>query len=293
MGRKYDFFDFQKLLLKEDVNLEEFLKNQFDVGDEVLRALETLGIDRKKKTSDLSQREMDKLYRFYESGFSRIEEEKDRKPERVEEKPKIRKKWYERFYRWFWSSDGFLVLMGKNERHNKTILRRYSGENDLLLFTDEQNPIFTVIRNKSSLPIPPETIYEAAEFCASYSKAWKEKAEKTTVFYVKKDQVSLNDRIVVKGEIRSIEKVKPVISISVKKENEILKLICGPPRAVRKISGFLVTLNPGDRGAEELSKEIKKELMVKAPFELKDLIEGISLREIERLIPFGMGEIVR
>ncbi len=294
MGRKYDFFDFQELLSKKNVSVEEFLKNQFNANEKVLEKLESLGIDKTKKTLELSQKEIDKLFRFYDSDFFlHLKETKEEGIEEKREKPKIRRKWYERFYRWFISSDGFLVIMGKNERHNRTILKRYSKENDLLLFANLKNPIFTVIKNEKSSSIPPETIYQAAQFTASYSIAWKEKKEKTTIFYVKRDQVMLNDKILIQGEIKEIKKVKPVISISVKQENGNVKLIFGPPTAIRKISPFLVTIIPGDKEARELSQEIKKELMLKAPFELKDLIEALDAKEIEKVIPFGKGEIVK
>jgi predicted ribosome quality control (RQC) complex YloA/Tae2 family protein len=220
------------------------------------------------------------------------------KPTEVE-KPKVKKRWYER-YRWFISSNGILVIAGKNARNNETIIKRYTRPQDLVLHADIHGSPFAVIRNDQRLEVlPAETIYEAAELVATYSKAWDEKISQVSVYYVNPSQVVKEGGLpigsfVIKGERRWLEKIKPRLSIGIKQEEVYnAKLIYGPPTAVKKQTPYLVTIVPGDKPADELAKEIKLLLVSKVPYEIRSTTDNIGLEEIKKLIPYGKGELVR
>lgn len=224
------------------------------------------------------------------------------KPLEKIERPKIKKpskKWYER-YRWFISSNGILVIAGKNARNNETIIKRYTRPQDLVLHVDIRGSPFTVIRNDQKLErLPPETIYEAAEFAATYSRAWDQKLASVSVYYIRPEQVVKEGGLplgsfMIHGERKWLEKIKPRLSIGVKEEKTFkAKLIFGPPTAVKKQTPYMVTIVLGDRDAGELTQEIKKQLLLKVPYEIKKAIEEIDLEEIKKVIPYGRGELVR
>jgi predicted ribosome quality control (RQC) complex YloA/Tae2 family protein len=220
---------------------------------------------------------------------------------KVPKKPKLikpKKKWYER-YRWFISSDGILVVAGKNARNNETIVKRYVRKHDLVLHANLHGSPFAVIRNDKKLEVlPAETIYEAAELVASYSSAWRDKIPIVEVYYVKPEQVVKEPGLplgsfVIRGERRWLKKIKPRISIGVKRVNDEVKIVYGPPTAVKKQTPYLVTIIPGDKDGSELAEEIKKELLLKVSYELKKATEEIDLEEIRKIIPYGKGELVR
>ena len=71
------------------------------------------------------------------------------------------------------------------------------------------------------------------------------------------------------------------------------KIIYGPPTAIKKFTHYLVTIVPGEKDAKNLSKEIKNELLSKAFPEDRPYIEKINLKEIQKIIPYGKGELVR
>ena len=56
-------------------------------------------------------------------------------------------KWYERF-RWFYSSDGFLVLGGRDAETNEEIYAKYLERRDLALHTDAPGAPLTVIKTE-------------------------------------------------------------------------------------------------------------------------------------------------
>jgi len=210
-----------------------------------------------------------------------------------------RKKWFERYY-WFFSSNNILVIAGKSARNNETILKRYTRPQDLVLHADFPSP-FVVIRNDLNQVLPAETIYEAAVFAANYSEAWEKKmeTEQISVFYVKPEQVVKPEGagkgiFEIIGEKKYLEKIEPRLSIGMKQEEVFnAKLIFGPPTAVKTHTPYLVTITPGETDAKTLAEEIKKELLLKVCPEISKPTEAIGLKEIEKIIPFKKGELVR
>lgn len=210
------------------------------------------------------------------------------------ENKKPSKKWYER-YRWFFSSNDKLVVSGKSFRNNQTILKRYTKPEDLVLGSDFSSSI-AVIKTENE-QLPAETIYEAAVMIASYSKAWEENMENIPVFYVRPDQVLRNEEakaIEFSGERKFLEKIEPRLSIGVQQlEVFNAKLIFGPPTAVKRHTPYLITIVSGGRSSKDLAREIKKEILLKVPPEIVNKTEEIELKEIEKIIPFGKGELIK
>jgi len=287
--------DFQeKLIRNSDKTLMSFLKEIIKVDK---CAIEKIGksFDLHSLCKDLNQKQIDKLYRelFLEREVKVNENTEEMKEERVAKPKKERRKFYERWYLWFFTSDGFLVFRGKNIRQNLTIFRRFVKENDVLFFDKMENPIFTVLKVFDfKAPLPPTTLYEAAEFTCAYSFAWKEKIEKIPVFYTEAKSVRLDEKFLL-SNVRKIEKIKPKLSIGIMVKDRKAKIIYGPPTAIKKFTHYLVTIVPGEKDAKILSKEIKNELLSKAFPEDRPYIEKINLKEIQKIIPYGKGELVR
>lgn len=296
MIKNLSFFDFQKLVKQTNKSILQFLCEKFTLGSEYVEdTLIKLRIDKNKFASQLEQKEIDRVYRFF------IESHEELSKQKIPEgKVKQKKIWYER-YRWFFSSNDILVIAGKNPRNNETIIKRYTKPYDLILHSDIPNSPFAVIKNNTKLStLPAETIYEAAELVVAYSKAWEEnwEKEKCNIYYIKPSQISKNNlplgEFAISGEKRWIEKVEPRLSIGVKEVEKFrVKLIFGPPTAVKKQTPYLVTIIPGNIQAEELAKEIKNQLLIKALPEIKKSIEEIELKEIQEIIPCRKGELVR
>ncbi|MEM2273196.1 MAG: ribosome rescue protein RqcH, partial [Candidatus Bathyarchaeia archaeon] len=127
---------------------------------------------RAKKLED----KIEGLKKAIEETIKKIEDIKSRALREVEGtetlKPSRRKEWYEKF-RWFYSSEGFLVIGGRDASTNEVLIRRYMEEHDIVFHADIPGSPFTIIKTGGRQP-SEETMLEAAQFTASYSRAWRE-----------------------------------------------------------------------------------------------------------------------
>jgi len=99
----------------------------------------------------------------------------------------VRKKWYEKF-RWFMSSEGFLVVSGKDASTNELLIRKHLDDTDLVLHADIAGSPFTVV--KDGKMASSRTIQEAAVFTASFSRAWRQGLASIDVYWVNPNQIT-------------------------------------------------------------------------------------------------------
>lgn len=220
----------------------------------------------------------------------------------AEERPKrARKKWYEKF-RWFFSSDGFLVIGGKSAVQNEMIMKKHLDKGDLVFHADIQGASLVVVKAQG-MEVPDETKREAAEFSAANSKAWSRGLGNVDVYYVRDDQVSKSPpsgealpkgSFMIYGErgwYRDME-IKLSIGVKLDREKNEGRVISGPVMAVRKNSDYFVTIKPGIKKSMELAKAIRNKILIKSRPEDKFLIEKIPLEDLQNMVPSGMGDVV-
>ncbi|KAL6878116.1 hypothetical protein HDV57DRAFT_522228 [Trichoderma longibrachiatum] len=104
----------------------------------------------------------------------------------------IRKQmWFEKFL-WFISSDGYLVLGGKDPQQSEILYRRYLRKGDVYCHADIRGAANIVIKNNPNMPdapIPPATLSQAGSLSVCTSEAWDSKAG-MGAWWVNADQVS-------------------------------------------------------------------------------------------------------
>ena len=98
------------------------------------------------------------------------------------------KEWYEKF-RWYTSSDGFLVVAGKDTVSNEVLIKKYTTQEDVVFHAEITGAPFVVIKSEGK-PVSEQALREAGEFAASFSRAWRENAGTADVYWVKVDQLS-------------------------------------------------------------------------------------------------------
>jgi predicted ribosome quality control (RQC) complex YloA/Tae2 family protein len=108
--------------------------------------------------------------------------------ESAQRAPQRRREWYEKF-RWFFSSEGFLVLGGRDATSNEVLIKKHTDPDDIVFHTDIAGSPFFVIKTGSKSP-GEATMEEASIATASYSRAWKLGYTETPAFHVRPDQVS-------------------------------------------------------------------------------------------------------
>ena len=182
------------------------------------------------------------------------------------EAPKIKvirkKEWYEKF-RWFYSSEGFLCIGGRDATTNEIVIKKHMEALDIVFHTDMAGSPFFIIKTEGK-PVGEITLNEVAQATAAYSRAWKTGIATTDVFYVKPEQVSKEAQsgefmgkgaFMIRGKTTYIH---PDIKIAIGiKEGQV---IGGPIDAIKKNSDKFVVLIQGEEKTSKIAKEIEKKL---------------------------------
>jgi predicted ribosome quality control (RQC) complex YloA/Tae2 family protein len=92
------------------------------------------------------------------------------------------------FGRRFKSSDGYEIVVGRNDRDNDALTFRVARPHDTWLHAADYPGSHVLVRNPTRKPMPHRTITEAAELAAFYSQA--KRAVKAAVHYTQKKFVS-------------------------------------------------------------------------------------------------------
>jgi predicted ribosome quality control (RQC) complex YloA/Tae2 family protein len=175
---------------------------------------------------------------------------------------KRKPKWYERF-RWFISTDGFLVLGGRDADSNEEIYTKYLEKRDYAMHTDAPGAPLTVIKTEGE-PVPESTQEEAAQFAVSYSSIWKGGLAAADCYLVKGDQVSKTPEpgeflkkgaFVIRGE-RTYFKDTP-LGLAVGIADGIL--VGGPVSAIKPKADPVLEIEPGELNADDLAKKIYRQ----------------------------------
>ncbi|KAF7559347.1 hypothetical protein G7046_g4798 [Stylonectria norvegica] len=113
------------------------------------------------------------------------------KQEKALLQPIRRQMWFEKFT-WFISSDGYLVIGGKDAQQNEIVYKKYLRKGDVYCHADLHGASSVIIKNNPSTPdapIPPATLSQAGSLSVCTSEAWDSKAG-MSAWWVNADQVS-------------------------------------------------------------------------------------------------------
>ncbi|MGA3111929.1 MAG: ribosome rescue protein RqcH [Candidatus Bathyarchaeia archaeon] len=238
-----------------------------------------------------------------EKELARAEELKSLKPGEIVKalaKRKLErdnKEWFEKF-RWFTSSDGFLVVAGKDTVSNEVLIKKYTTQEDIVFHAEISGAPFTVVKAEGKT-IPDQTLREAGEFAASFSRAWRENAGSADVYWVKVDQLSKSGpsgESVPHGAFAVVGKrnwmrgvpLKVAVGITV---NDETSFVGGPVDAVKAKTKAYVVLLPGDYMGKELLQRILRSLMLKMPKEQREKSGKTSIEQIREYVPYTKGTI--
>jgi predicted ribosome quality control (RQC) complex YloA/Tae2 family protein len=208
-----------------------------------------------------------------------------------------KREWFEKF-RWFHSSDGLLVIGGRDATTNEILIKRRMEPHDLVFHAEILGAPFVLIKTLGKKP-PELTIKEAAQLAASYSRAWREMLTTLNVYWINPDQVSKTPpsgeflkkgSFMIRGKKHFIRGVPLRVAIGVTiGENEI-RIVGGPVAAIAHKTDVYVEIAPGELKSSQLAKQIRHQLSTKVTEDLEKSIAKIPLEEIQRFIPSGRGK---
>jgi predicted ribosome quality control (RQC) complex YloA/Tae2 family protein len=189
---------------------------------------------------------------------------------------KLKKEWYEKF-RWFFSSEGFLVIGGRDATTNEIVIKKHTDTNDIVFHTDLAGSPFFVVKTEGKKP-GKATISETANATVTFSRVFKLGQSNSPVFWVKPDQVSKEAQsgeyltrgaFMIRGKTNYVDN-KINLAVGLKEG----KIMAAPLEAVKKYSKEFIILEQGDKKTSEVAKKIKAEL-------------GGELDDIIRVLPAG------
>jgi len=224
--------------------------------------------DNKKFKSKLSgaKKSIDKTL----EKIKKVEEKKKTEVEKEAKKPARKEKtfWFER-YRWFISTDGNIVVGGKDAKSNDLIVKKYLKEGDRYSHADVQGAPSIIIKSKDALgaqkEISEKTLEEACIFAASFSKAWKQFAE-AQAYWVLPEQVSKTAQsgefvphgaFIIRGK-RNYHRCKLELAVGKIELDGNEKIMCGPISALKTHSKEYIVFEPGAIKKTDMTRKIAK-----------------------------------
>ncbi|KAI6193506.1 Nuclear export mediator factor NEMF [Aphelenchoides besseyi] len=97
--------------------------------------------------------------------------------------------WFEKFY-WCISTEGYLIIGGRDAQQNEMLVKRYLRPGDVYVHADLHGASSVVVRNNNrEAEIPPMTLNEAGSMAVCFSSAWEAKIV-VNAWWVRHDQVS-------------------------------------------------------------------------------------------------------
>ena len=209
------------------------------------------------------------------------------------------KAWFEKFH-WARSSESFLILGGRDASTNELLIKRHVDANDLVFHSDIAGAPFVVLKTEGKVP-SEQTMFEAAELSASYSRGWKEGYTSLDVYWIKPEQVSKQapsgeflskGMFMIRGQKNYIRNVPLRIAIGVVEGKEGL-VVGGPVSAINSYAKNRVELVPGRQSSGKIAKIVRSSLVASATKELREKILKLKIEEIQRFIPSGKSEITK
>jgi predicted ribosome quality control (RQC) complex YloA/Tae2 family protein len=175
--------------------------------------------------------------------------------------------WYERF-RWFRTSDGFLVIGGRDADQNEELVKKYLERGDRFFHTQARGGPATILKATGpseatrDVDIPDRSREQAAQFAVSYSSVWKDGVYAGDVYEVAHDQVSKTPEsgeflekggFAIRGE-RTYHEDTPVgVAVGIQCE-PTTRVVGGPPDAVAERAVTTVAVEPGKFAQGDVAK---------------------------------------
>ena len=231
-------------------------------------------------------------------GLTREVESADDEPQPPRKRRRL--KWFERF-RWFHSSDGFLVVGGRDASTNEVLIKKHMTPSDLVAHAEIQGAPFVLVKTEGR-EVSDVTLRETCQFAVSTSRAWRLGLGSGDAYWVKPDQISSSPppgqymakgMFMVYGPRNHLHSIPLRLALGVIEEEGVLKLIRGPPSSVSSRTGYYVEIVPGNLSSLKLASEIRAALARLLPSEIRSQLMTTPLQDFQILLPPGNGRLSR
>jgi predicted ribosome quality control (RQC) complex YloA/Tae2 family protein len=225
---------------------------------------------------------------------------------RVIVKEQISREWYER-YRWFITTDGLLVIGGRDASSNSALIRKHLTEHDIVFHAEVHGSPFFIIKNAAAFAATQEgmidlSLQQVAQATISFSRAWKDGLSSADAYWVMPEQIKKGaptgqflpkGSFVIEGKRNYLKGIELRLAIGIMQLNNRETLVCGPEEAIKKRSIFYAVLLQGGMDPMNAAKKVKSEFVKIANDNTKiaESIKHISLDDFVRVLPTGQSRL--
>ncbi len=245
----------------------------------------TLYYDRAKKMREKIKGAREALEKAKED-LKKVKKKEEKKKKEI--RKNRRRFWFEK-YRWFISSEGVLVIAGRDAKTNEEVVKKHLGTGDLYMHADIHGAPSVVIKSEGK-EIGDATLFEAAQFAVSMSKAWNAGFGNLSAYWVYPSQVSkmgesgeyvARGAWVVHGKRNYIHKVPLQLAVGEIEYQNVKMVMCGPTNSIKIRSNRYFVIEPGDLKKDEFAKMVSKIFQIPVEEALRILPPG-KIRISER-----------
>lgn len=212
-----------------------------------------------------------------------------------------KKHWYDRF-RWFETSDGFLVVGGRDATANEELMKKYAEPKDVVFHSQAHGAPITILKRQGH-DISEVALSEAAQFAVSYSSVWKSGQVSGDCYWVKPEQVTKTPEsgeflpkgsFVIRGERNYFKDVAVSAAIGLEIGKETL-VIGGPLDAIKARCEYIVEIQPGEYNQSDIAKKMYRQMAddLEKDYGKQFLKKVASPDAIVKMLPAGGSRVVR
>ncbi|MDI3474483.1 MAG: hypothetical protein PWQ95_211 [Thermococcaceae archaeon] len=222
--------------------------------------------------------------------IEKLIEEEQKKELNVKKLERRKRKWFEKF-RWFVSSEGFLVLAGKDASTNEVLVKKHMEDNDLYCHADVYGAPHVVI--KDGQKAGERTIFEACQFAVSMSRAWSQGLYSADAYWAYPNQITKQapsgeylgkGAFMVYGKRNWMHGLPLKLAVGVINYDGEEYVVCAPVEAIKAHTDKYIVIRPGSMKKGELVKKLRG-ILKKWGYEVRE-------EDLNAILPPGGGEIV-
>lgn len=267
----------EKIKINYDSSLQSIASSLFNEAKHQARAINSI-----EETKNKTQKKLEKLLTKTESEENSITVSNIRK-----------KNWYER-YRWFFTTDGYLAIGGRDAASNSAVIRKHLSNNDKIFHADIFGSPFFILKDASvSSSI---SMNEVAHATVCFSRAWREGLYGVSSYWVSPDQVKKSapsgeflpkGSFTIEGQRNFIKAQTLKLAVGILPQDDSFVLTCGPVEPIKKNSILYAIIEPHGIEMAEAAKKIKNEFAKLN----EDVTKNISIDDFVRVLPAGKSQI--
>lgn len=206
----------------------------------------------------------------------------------------VRKRnWFER-YRWFYTSEGYLAIGGRDAASNSSVIRKHMADGDIIFHAEVFGSPFFILKDGENAGEMSMT--EVAQATVCFSRGWREAMYGLSAYWVRPDQVKKSapsgqflpkGSFTIEGKRNFVRMPGMKLAVGLIPEGDNILLTCGPVEPVTAKSRYHCIIEPTGDGMSDIAKKIRLKFLEIGG----DLAKSFSVDDYVRVLPAGASHI--